>query len=227
MYREGMARRARTPLLAAQKSSTSAGWARARGARTPHAGTSPLPPPLAAAAVAAAGALRRSRWPLLSSLLTPAWPSRPAGPLEHFRDASSASAHPPLACGSVLPYGFRRLAGNSLFLADSPSQAVLPPTMGAMGRKLDIITLILLILEFISWLVFMAATGKQRLASGACAANCNVDQRQLDAWDRAVTASLLTPNAFLHIVPALSSLPLPDPCLIIHPCLTSHSRPGR
>lgn len=30
--------------------------------------------------------------------------------------------------------------------------------MGAMGRKLDIITLILLILEFISWLVFMAAT---------------------------------------------------------------------
>ncbi|KAI7846254.1 hypothetical protein COHA_000234 [Chlorella ohadii] len=30
--------------------------------------------------------------------------------------------------------------------------------MGAMGRKLDIITLIVLILEFISWLVFMAAT---------------------------------------------------------------------
>lgn len=36
-----------------------------------------------------------------------------------------------------------------------------------MARKLDIITLILLILEFIAWLVYMAATGKPA-AGGPC-----------------------------------------------------------
>lgn len=40
--------------------------------------------------------------------------------------------------------------------------------MGAMGRKLDLVTLVLLILEFISWLVYMAATGESTGVGQRC-----------------------------------------------------------